>query len=178
MTSEKSVLLEQRLDSLISTAPWAATPHPVLYAWKTADTSRANTTTLTDDPDLIINGLAASAVYEIRAQIIFAGGSGASENALDTDWSIPGGGSTINYCAPHAPYPFPSDGHITSYALQAGGWTAGTTGVSTSLGTNILGTLITVSSGSLKFQWAQHVSGGTATYIKLGSYISAQRMDA
>ena len=140
---------------------------------KTADTSRASTTTAANDPDLIVQ-LAANATYEWVAWLYYEGGTqGASD--LKLDWSSVPAGATIRGSAT---YVNASGGAVTEIAFTNGGTLAvGTNGGGAVRGIRAIGTIVTSSTASgFAVKWAQNTSSGTATIVHAGSILRAQRV--
>jgi hypothetical protein len=142
---------------------------------KPANTSRASTTTLADDPDLVV-ALEANATYLVEMHI--AAISGTTED-IKTAWTVPTGASGSKYVIGPGSASDGTDSSsnarwggsafVTSitYGARTGGfsfnfyeWAIVTTGVA----------------GNVTFQWAQAVSGATAAQILINSYISARRL--
>lgn len=142
----------------------------VTAAYKTADTSRSNTTSFTDDPHLTL-AVAANGVYAVDCLIIYqAGATGQFKHQL----TFPSG--TME--APSYFYdPGTADGVAVAASSSPGGLTAGFTGT----GGNVLvwfkGTVILGGTGgTLAYQWAQTVSNGTATILRKGSRMILTRL--
>jgi hypothetical protein len=142
------------------------------FAYKTAKTDRTSTTSMTDDPDLIL-AVGASSVYQFTAVIIYEGGAGGSAGHLKHTMAGPSG-AVLNY----------SDSRIDSSSSPqfTGHPGAGTdTGLTDGLGTYhavLLGgvAVISTTAGNLSFQWAQGTSSVTRVSVREGSYLMMQRV--
>ena len=141
---------------------------------KPADTNRNTTTTMTNDPDLVLP-LAASASYDIASLILY---SGAPTGTGDIKWTftVPAG-TTGRY----SPIRQNFSSQYTGWALDQ--WTdtenaqTNGTGVGQFCGAFIKGILVTGgSAGNLTFQWAQNTSSATNTIVRQNSYLLAQRI--
>lgn len=144
---------------------------------KTADTSRASTTTPTIDPHLAVN-VVAGATY------IFDSGLMIDGNAASAGFQGTVGGTATGtlYLMGQGPH-----NSITTGSSVVGEWIARdnvTTpipfGTSTTAGVQLsgrlFGTYVCTVSGTLGIQWSQRVSSGTATVLKTGSWFRVERM--
>ncbi|MDQ0992157.1 hypothetical protein [Streptomyces sp. V3I7] len=149
-----------------------------LEAYKPGDTSRNNTVTLADDPDLFLI-LEAQATYRVEAFIHY---SASATEQIQIAWNAPAGSSglrsawgmaqTVNDSSANGPQ---GDGR---WGIHGFG-TARAYG--TRSGTNQLlawetGNIITAGAGTLAVQWAQNVSGANMTRVAAGSYMRAKRI--
>lgn len=139
---------------------------------KPADTGRVSTTTMTNDPDLLL-ALASSASYQITGVIFY---DGPTAGASDFKWTftIPSGTSG-QYSAAHQNL---SGGFAGAFQSN---WTdtvaANTNGVGTIMSVAIQGIIQTGgTAGNLQLQWAQNTSNGTNTHVKAQSYLVAVRI--
>lgn len=144
-------------------------PKPVI---KPSDTSRNSTTSMTNDPDLLL-ALAGSASYTINGVIFY---SGPSAGSSDIKWTftVPSG-SNGQYFVAHQNL----SGQFTG-AFQSN-WTdtltANTNGVGSIMCLAIQGITVTGgSSGNLRMQWAQNTSNATNTIVQNQSYLVATRI--
>jgi hypothetical protein len=148
-----------------------------VVCFKPADLGRGSTTSLADDPDLQLWGMASSATYAVTGAIFYHGGTGASEGDLKFTFRVPGsatGGYTIIHVG--------TGGNLTAETRNA--WTdtvsVQTTGIGNSHGMMLNGTLSTggtAPNNFAAFQWAQNASGiATNTTIENGSYLRAVRI--
>ena len=152
----------------------------VNMAFKAADTARSSTTALADDPDLQLVNLAPSARYEVHAEIVYVGGSGASEGDLQYTWRTSS--------SPNGYYAVQQNNVANNFQQVVDAWPsnltgggsnfAGTNGVTSLQACVFDGQYQTSSSrpAFLVFQWAQNTSKGTATTVKAGSYVTARRI--
>jgi hypothetical protein len=146
-----------------------------IAAVKAADLARTHATTPSDDPDLQLLNLAASATYDVEGIVFFKGGSGAAEGDLAFTWRT-SGSSGGKYDAPRTG---------TNGSFQAGnsfGWgethSAQTTGTSNLLSAQVRGTYTTGATAPqyLVLQWAQNSDSGTATTVQANSWLRAVRV--
>jgi hypothetical protein len=148
-----------------------------VVCFKPADLGRGSTTSLADDPDLQLWGMASSATYAVTGAIFYHGGTGASEGDLKFTFRVPGSASG-GYVVSHLGI---SSGNLFAASRQA--WTdtvtVQTTGVGTSNAMMLNGTFSTggtAPNNFAAFQWAQNTSMGTQTTIENGSYLRAVRI--
>lgn len=138
---------------------------------KPADTARNTTTSMSNDPDLVLN-LAASATYEIRG-VIFYDGPAAGSSDLKCTFTIPSGASG-QYAVAHQNL---SASYVSPFASN---WTdtvtSNSNGTSTIMTYTVWGLLITTTAGAMHYQWAQNTSNATNTHIKAQSFLCAQRI--
>lgn len=142
-----------------------------LVVIKPAGTSRNNTTSMSNDPDIVLN-LAASATYHING-VIFYDGPAAGSSDLKCTFTIPSGASGMY----HNPHQNLSGGYTGTAATN---WTdtvtANTNGVGNNMVFGVSGILVTASAGALHYQWAQNTSNATNTHIQAQSFLTAQRI--
>lgn len=141
-----------------------------LVVIKPGQTGRASTTTMTNDPDLVI-GLAASASYAVNGVIFYDGAASSAD--FKFTFTIPAS-SSGQYFAAHQNLSGAFVGAFQSNWTDT--VTANTTGVSTIMCVGIQGILQTGSSGNLRLQWAQNTSSGTNTHVDIQSYLVATRI--
>lgn len=139
---------------------------------KPSQTSRASTTTMTNDPDLFL-GLAGSASYTING-VIFYDGATASSSDIKWTFTVPSGSNGQYYVAHQN-----LSGAFTG-AFQSN-WTdtlsANTNGVGSIMCMAIQGIIQTGgSTGNLRLQWAQNSSNATNTHVNAQSYLVATRI--
>lgn len=139
---------------------------------KPADTARASTTSLADDPDLQLP-LAANASYRIDS-VIFYDGPSAGSSDLKWQFSVPSG-SNGQYFVAHQNL----SGSFTG-AFQSN-WTdtltANTNGVGSQMCLDIHGIIQTAATAAnFTFRWAQNTSSGTNDHIKAQSFLTARRI--
>ena len=142
------------------------------YAIKPADTSRASTTTLANDPDLTVS-VDANKTYYVQVTIIYTAVSGSGD--LKFAWTVPAGtvfsGTVMNDATT-----------VNMGAYQAGGTLISQTQSFVGGGASILASAfsgvlaIGGSSGSFTLQWAQQTSNVTATVVKQGSHMFLRRV--
>jgi hypothetical protein len=161
----------------LASSAFANTWFVPLAASKAADTSRASNTTLSNDPDLVVN-VAANAVYFMHQSFVYQSPTGSD---IKLAWIAPAGSAGWHLL-----------GRLTTgltattvgsgATMDMGAVALGTTITAGSLtGTNIqcfmTGTLRTSgTAGTLAFQWCQNVSSGTAAIIRANSSLMLQRI--
>lgn len=148
-----------------------------LFARKTADTSRASTTTATDDPHLTVS-ISANSTYILEAYLEFSADSSAD---ILVDWGVPassagswtGFGNGLGEVAPATNgYAIRTDSNTISQQRNFGGIGAGnhTTvfirGIIRTAGTG----------GAYTMQWAQGASLATATVLYTDSWMRVTRV--
>jgi hypothetical protein len=151
-----------------------------LFIQKTADTSRTSTTTLADDPHLVLT-LAASGTYVIRAAITF---SAQATPMLKMNFRI---GTGVTFKAWNMLGPDNTTGAFAQGSnVSVGGNVVNPNDVATRNGSNFGGAQIfyhdivvtTAASGTytFAFQWAQSTSNATASIVTFGSYLLAEKI--
>ena len=137
---------------------------------KTSGTSRASTTTMTDDPDLQI-AIPGAGRYVIRGRIwIFLGSQTAG---INWQFNFTGTSSSIvsyrnNYSTIATGSGTDNDFSLRNVALPSGSVSGNTNPHLTS---SFEIALVATSAGTLSFQWAQLVSNAIATQVYGGSYL-------
>lgn len=139
-----------------------------LYARKTADTS-VTTTTLAADGTLVIPSLSISVEYEVHLHLLAKAGN-ASNGGLKFDFTVPTGADITNFA-------FSSSSPATSGPTGASGAVSGLTLATTNSYTIVRGTLImSTTSGSLTFRWAQNSASGNTTIVSAGSFLKLRQV--
>lgn len=143
---------------------------------KNADTSRASTTSLTDDPTLLFTSQSAG-TYSVE-WVVAATGPGTAANlkiALNCTGTV-----TLAFWSMNA---MDANGNASAFANQSscsGGSSSLTVTVATSGAQNGLahgfGYVVTSSSGTISLQWAQGTSNAGATVLKQGSWMRIQKI--
>jgi hypothetical protein len=143
-----------------------------MAAVKPADTARASTTTVTNDPDMVL-ALGANSTYAIYGVLFYTGANAAGH--LRFTFTVPGGATGAYF-----------NGHVDStsgvYAVQnANAWTdlitsAESLGTGVLMAATVMGVINLTGSGNLQLQWAQGTSNATATTVKANSFWTAQRI--
>lgn len=138
---------------------------------KPGDTARNSTTSMSNDPDIVL-ALAGSSTYHIKGVIFY---SGPSAGSSDFKWTftIPTG-ATGQYYGAHQNLSGQFAGAFQSNWTDTD--TANTNGVGTIMCLEIQGILVTSGSGNFRLQWAQNTSNATNTYVKAQSFLTAQRI--
>jgi len=160
------------------TAPLLSSLLP-LEAYKATSTTRSSTTTLTDDPDLVI-ALEANATYIVEVFIRYGA---VTAEQFKTAWTVPSGAtggrsrvgvaSTVNDTTTGGPFGSGAFGvHAFVTSLTYG--TRNST--SNQVGATEVGTVTTTNAGNVALQWAQNTSGATGTVLASGSYMRAKRI--
>lgn len=156
---------------------WVIYNPGTISKFKTTDTNRSSTTSLTADTHLVLTGLLPSSAYKVDGYIAAKGPSAAD---LNCDLVGPTGCSILwtNFAnvGPDA-----GDTGLTNYNVVP-------QGDSVARGINLIDTTNPVSfpmkgivitdtnGGSLTWRWAQKVSNGTACTVMAGSYLEAKRI--
>ena len=139
------------------------------FAYKTADTSRASTTTLANDPHLILPA-DASAIYQVNCCLDYSAGTTGDFNVTFTvpsgatlDWNGSGySGSDAQMW---------NGGNPAGTAVAFGGGNASRRFVI------VMGMLqVGGTAGSLTCQWAQSASDASATILRQYSYLRLDRV--
>jgi hypothetical protein len=139
---------------------------------KPSTTARASTTTLADDPDLVL-ALGSNASYYISG-VIFYDGPTANSSDLKWTFSVPSG-SNGQYFVPHQNLSGSFTGAFASNWTDT--LTANTNGVGSTMCLYISGISQTGgSAGNLTFRWAQNSSNGTNDHVQAQSFLTAQRL--
>jgi len=144
---------------------------------KTANTDRASTTTLADDPDLTFT-VAAGAVYAIEFFLHYACTTAAG---FKTAWDVPSGASGNK--GVQGPGSSATDGSANNISMRSGVHGFSTTvayGSRNSANNQCLAyeeALITTSvAGVIAIQWAQNSSNATASRVGAGSWARCLRV--
>ncbi|MFF4346818.1 hypothetical protein [Streptomyces sp. NPDC001530] len=148
-----------------------------LFARKTADTSRASTVTMTDDPHLTVS-LAASATYIIYAYIVYQAGTTGDINVAFTQpsgaagsWQGTGLGRGVGASV-----------GIDGFTVRMNTNDIGTTqprsygGDTTNQAIQIMGVVRTSSAGTFAVQWSQASTDATATILRTDSWMQLTRV--
>ena len=147
-----------------------------LESVKLSGTSRASTTTFSDDPDLTLQ-LEANATYAVE---MYVHAAAVAAGDIKTIWTVPVG-ATGNK-AVMGPSTAALDGNADNITMRSG--VHGTSTVVTYNGVRDSSaqfyfferaTIVTISAGTLALQWAQSVSSVSSTIVGAGSYIRAKR---
>ncbi|MFJ8685052.1 hypothetical protein [Micromonospora wenchangensis] len=139
--------------------------------YKTADTSRSSTTTLTADPDLAV-AVAAGAVYLMSAYIPHTYNAAGD---FKFGWSGPAGASMPNWQADWRT----TDGTEVSGAFTDITSTVPITSASGSLNQPVWchGLLIVgATAGTFAFTWAQNTSNAAASIVRAGAVLRLERV--
>jgi hypothetical protein len=142
-----------------------------LCAYKTADESVTSSTAFQDDDHLTVQ-VEASCVYDLTLVLAY---DGATAGDFKYQLVMPAGATVVGVVSGLSTTAAAStDDFTTSWtgAANLGGIGAGST-----QGTYARGLLVVAgTAGTLKVQWAQTVSSGTATRLFTGSFISLRRL--
>ncbi|MCM2580439.1 hypothetical protein [Streptomyces meridianus] len=144
------------------------------YIYKTVNTDRASTTTLTNDPDLTVD-LDANAVYMVEFCVML-GGPGPTKTA----WAVPAGSDGLKGVQGPASTANSDDG----ISMRTGSHNFGTVvtyGYRSSGAGNLefiqeSGLVITTTAGTLAYQWAQVTSNTTPARCGRGSWMRVTRV--
>lgn len=151
-----------------------------LWGLKTSDTSRASTTTCSDDPELFVSGLVANAIYEIEFFIMF---SGDNSGNLKTNWTLPTGATGTRLCG--GPASTASDAAANNINVR---W--GVHNVNTDIIYSCTRDSVTLfvwawergiirmgnTAGTVALSWAQGSSFATETIVQNDSWVVATRL--
>jgi hypothetical protein len=142
-----------------------------LSGYKTGDTGRASTTTLSADPDLTIQ-VQAGAVYIVDVHLIVSGANGTGN--LKWDFDVPSGStfpywSIYNTVTPN----FVGQENVPSPPAAL---ISNTTGVANNLPVAISGLLTAAVAGTFDVKWAQGTISATNSWMRTGSFIRALRV--
>lgn len=148
----------------------------IIKAVKTALTARASTTTLSNDPDLVL-AIPSAGTYAIEALISAyntAGGTVGVSYNLNYSGTFTANQSLILAVAGASSFP-PAATLITATATTSLAF--GNCGAAIGGGQGLIkATLVATGAGTLGFAWAQNASNPTATNIGAGSYITATKI--
>ncbi|MEU8758548.1 hypothetical protein [Streptomyces sp. NPDC048659] len=123
---------------------------------KSADTSRANTATTANDPNLTLP-VVANATYIVEAVVAWAQGGG----GFRVDWAAPSGATMVWTDNDASMSPDPG----TDLTF------------STTVGTTLQGALVVgATAGSLTLRWAQNTANAAATVLQGGCYLKLERV--
>jgi hypothetical protein len=142
-------------------------------AIKTVDTARTSTTSPVADPELTV-AVAANSTYTYDLLVHYTGGTNGASDA-QFGLSAPSGALGFTYCIRNQI----SGLTFNSLLIPTFGTfiNAGTNGTTNPIGFWGHGSLkVGSTAGQLAFIWAQNTSSGTATTVKGGSYLVAQRI--
>lgn len=139
-----------------------------LSARRISDQSLPSSTTLTNDNTLFLSGMVASAVYEMQLYVLFRAALSGSTPGMKVDFTLPSGAS------------------ISDASFEVSGTTAipganGAVGLINCATSNAVlketGLLVmSGSTGTLQFRFAQQVSSASAVTIATGSYLKLHRL--
>jgi hypothetical protein len=146
-----------------------------IFAYKTADTARASTTTVTADPHLVF-ALKADTTYELRGRLTLYSASSTPDFKYNWAWT---NSATMMISS----WGLLTSVTITSGTIECYSYVPDTTSPSpevpyaavTSISSVMMNDLIIVGANdlTLTFQWAQNTSNATATSLKIGTSIEA-----
>ena len=142
-------------------------------AVKTVDTGRASTTSPVADPELTL-ALAANSTYTYDLLVHYTGGTNGSSDA-QFGFTAPAGALGFSFCIRYQI----SGLTFNSILIPTFGTfiNAGTNGTTNPVGFWAHGSIkVGSTAGALAFVWSQNTSSGTATTVKGGSYLTAQRI--
>jgi len=139
----------------------------VLFALKLTDESLTSSTTLQND-DTLLFPVEASATYEFTATVVYVGNT---TGDFKLAFTFPSG-ATLYWVGKGTPI-----GLDNSFGA-ASGTSLAYSGETTNQSIVVQAVLTTGSTaGTLQLQWAQNTSNATATVVKTGSFIRAQRRE-
>lgn len=152
-----------------------------ITAIKTSDESVTSSTALQDDNELFVS-VAAPATYLLGGFLMWVGNDTGDIKLAFTNpasstmhWALTGPSAQDTAFASGATRGagewFPRNNQTSSPTSSIP--YSGSTGL---LHGRLVGSLTTSNAGTLRLQWAQNTSNGTATTVKLGSWISLRRI--
>jgi len=159
----------------------------ILVKVKSADTSRASTTTVADDPHLTFT-VAASATYIIDGFLYY---SADTTGDIQVSWTAPSGatGQWLGNGVGTSVASATSSGGTTTNVTTSWGYTIraesttmpaarafGGIDSGTLLGVQIVGTVHSAAGGTFAMSWAQNSSSSTATKLYTDSWVRLQRV--
>lgn len=147
-----------------------------IHVRKVADTTRASTTVLADDPDLTVQ-LEANAQYRVTMWIHY---SALAAAGFQTAWTVPSGATGLRSCWGVGPTPTSTadplgDGRwgIHGFATAASYGTRNSTNQVMAMES---GDVTTTNAGTLALQWAQLASNVTGSRVAGRSYMEIRRL--
>jgi hypothetical protein len=146
----------------------------ILYAYKSAQTSRASTTTLANDPGLFL-ALEASATYIVDGYVVYSNALAAGSADIKVAFAVPAGVSASQVTM------YGTSGVVTAdlvtYDLTANSGTRDSPGNgATAMAFQPKASCVTTTAGNVTLQWAQNTSASTATIVQAGSWLRATRV--
>ena len=149
---------------------WSSAPRRVV---KTADTTRNNTATVSDDPHLTGLTLSPGGVYRLSSRLIYNATTTAD---INVKWSVPAG-TTMDWTT-DSPVPTTTS---PNGSIQATSQTVGSTATIGGTGVSTVGHpegIITVGStpGTLTMQWAQGTAEASNATLSAGSWVEIVRV--
>lgn len=155
--AQKALFLETSTG--VVSAKTLSVPEIPLYVYKSADTSRASTTTQTDDPHLVINLTAGTWVVQVNL------GAATSSVPIKAKWAFSGTASGFIY--------MPNDSQVNDVGILGDNWYIGS---ATNRGVYGQGVVTVTAIGNLSLQWAQNSSNANASIIKQNSSLFASKV--
>lgn len=138
---------------------------------KPQDTGRFSTTSMTNDPDLVL-ALGASGSYMIHG-VIFYDGPSAGSSDIQWTFTLPTGAAGKYFCT-RQNLTGQFSGAFTFFWTDT--VTANTNGVGTNMAVELHGIVGTASAGNMRFLWAQNTSNATNTHVQNNSFLTARRI--
>lgn len=136
------------------------------FAIKSTTTSRASTTTLSADPDLVVS-LPAAGTWMYELWLNYTGGTlGSSDLKVRMNYS---GTSTFDVFGVHGINTTSTSQFTAAGGTAAGGGLAVGTSGGNFFTVIIGGSLVATTTGDLSLQWAQNTSSATSTNVRQGS---------
>jgi hypothetical protein len=142
----------------------------ILHKKKAAYETRYNTTTLTDDADLVFS-LTQTGIYKVDATLYFTVDSGASEAGLKKSWAVTGGVTGLTRRLIIGPNY--TDTTKSQYVAQAFAGSSSALGIDNGYdyGAKEEFLINVASAGTLKLQWAQNEARAWNIYLLEGSFV-------
>jgi hypothetical protein len=170
----------QTLTNKTLTSPTINGIGQVLRARKTAATSRALLTTMTDDPHLTV-AIPAAGTYTFRAYLRVGPASAGANGKIKVGFTHPGGTIVVNGHGPVATLTTGSNSAMeaVSQSNSSSPTTATAYGVSETAATYVTilleGEYVASAAGNFTLQWAQNASNSIATTMDVGSILRVER---
>lgn len=147
----------------------------VVFARKTADTSRLNTTARVADPHLV-NAVQANTTYEVNGMLVF---DGSTTGDFSMDISVPAGAALLYDTFGQGTAATTTEGTVlTGSAAGGSGRSFGATGAGTNMTIQLTGVMtVGGTAGNLTLNWAQNALDAVVpTILKTNSFITLRRV--
>lgn len=183
LTFNNSVVGDFSVSGIITAASYAGgnlskttDPGIIFPAKKTSQTARASTTTLTQDPDLIISSLLASTYYKFHAYILWDG-NGSTSNGIKIRVATSSGVILSEIFTSNTNT---SSSNSSSTSNEIGGIPAGYNKLPNAAGAQevilIEGVIETIGVSTIYVEWSQSASNATTTRLNSGSHLTVTKI--